>query len=98
MEHDIFVSAPTRNDGPAVGSITNGSPWMLTVVAGTTGCLLPLVFSGRSGDPEARDCSTLVEAKVRGKVVPARASTAALPRTLAAAASVVALPSLCRTL
>ncbi|KAJ1299080.1 hypothetical protein BS78_01G503700 [Paspalum vaginatum] len=30
---------------------------------------LPLVFPGRGGDPDARDCSTLVEAEVRGKVV-----------------------------
>ncbi|CAN6308265.1 unnamed protein product [Urochloa humidicola] len=30
---------------------------------------LPLVFPGRNGDPDARDCSTLVEAEVRGKVV-----------------------------
>lgn len=31
--------------------------------------LLPLVFPGRNGDPDARDCSALVEAEVSGKVV-----------------------------
>jgi len=35
----------------------------------TAGRQLPLVFPGRNGDPDARDCSTLVEAEVRGKVV-----------------------------
>ncbi|KAF8780208.1 hypothetical protein HU200_001876 [Digitaria exilis] len=35
----------------------------------TAGRQLPLVFPGRNGDPDARGCSTLVEAEVRGKVV-----------------------------
>jgi subtilisin family serine protease len=35
----------------------------------TAGHQLPLVFPGRNGDPDARDCSALVEAEVRGKVV-----------------------------
>ena len=54
MEYDIFVSAVAGNDG---GPITDGN---------TAGRPLPLVFPGRNGDP---DCSTLVEAEVRGKVV-----------------------------
>ncbi|XP_062217009.1 subtilisin-like protease 4 [Phragmites australis] len=35
----------------------------------TAGHQLPLVFPGLNGDPDARDCSSLVEAKVKGKVV-----------------------------
>ncbi|XP_062209647.1 subtilisin-like protease 4 [Phragmites australis] len=35
----------------------------------TAGRQLPLVFPGHNGDPDARDCSSLVEAEVSGKVV-----------------------------
>ncbi|KAL5217317.1 hypothetical protein ABZP36_018001 [Zizania latifolia] len=35
----------------------------------TAGRQLPLVFPGLNGDPDSRDCSSLVEAEVSGKVV-----------------------------